>query len=325
MNRIENKLMEIKNLSVLQKAAANADSLEKHLEFHHIDAKEKAAGNTLLHQAVDSLAIAWEKSSGHIGASAENKTKNNFNSRIIKGLIVQGASPYIKNKNGQRVIESQIFQSWINHIVETYKPDPSKKTYYVYLAGPEVFLTFNLAAGNFIKAQTLLFNTHHLQSAPYNIEGFYPFDSGYTPKKMDFQDGINIYKGDVDLMNQSQAIMANMVKFRGPGMDGGTAYEMGYMTAQKKVIVGYYDERPYFNNYKTNRSYTEKVEEEVGKVTKKGTLNLNYDKDNLLVEPFKMPDNLMMVVPTLTPDGNLNIPDSSWKALFCLKEKLDAL
>ena len=95
---------------------------------------------------------------------------------------------------------------------------------------------------------------------------------GYTPKNLDFQDGINIYKGDVDLMNRSRAVMANMVKFRGPGMDGGTAYEMGYMTAQGKVIIGYYDERPYFDNYKTNRPYIQKVKEEMGEMTKKKPL-----------------------------------------------------
>jgi len=108
-------------------------------------------------------------------------------------------------------------------------------------------------------------------------------------------------------------------------MDGGTAYEMGYMTAQGKVIVGYYDERPYFDNYKANRPYTQKVKEEMGALTIKGPRNLTYDKDKLLVEPFEMPDNLMMVVPTLTPQGKLNIANSSWEALFCLKEKLDAL
>ena len=243
---------------------------------------------------------------------------------IIEYLIVQGASPYIKDQKGQRVIESKLFQSDIKQILKNHKPDPSKKTYSVYLAGPEVFLTFNQAAGQFIKAQTRLFNSYHLQSALYNIEGLYPFDSGYTPKNMDFQDGVKIYEGDVNLMNQSQAVMANMVKFRGPGMDGGTAYEMGYMTAQGKVIVGYYDEKPYFDNYQMNRPYTQKVTEDMGELTKKGPYNLTYDKDNFLVEPFQMPDNLMMLVPTLNSAGKLNIASSSWEALFCLKEKLDA-
>ena len=36
--------------------------------------------------------------------------------------------------------------------------------------------------------------------------------------------------------------------------------------AQGKAVVGYYDERPYFDNYKANRPYTEKLEEDMGKV-----------------------------------------------------------
>lgn len=308
MNERPNKtITTIKGFSVLEKATENTDSLQKHLAINHIDSQEENTGYTLLHKAVESL----------------NKSKNT--KKIIETLIVHGASPYIKDKKGRRVIENKTFQNYVNEILETHKPDSSKKTYFVYLAGPEVFLTFNQQAGKFIKAQTLLFNTYYLQSAPYNIEGLYPFDSGYRPKNMDFQDGINIYKGDIDLMNRSQAILANMVKFRGPGMDGGTAFEMGYMTAQGKVIVGYYDERPYFDNYKSNRHYKKKVKEEIGELTKKPPYNLMYDKNNLLVEPFEMPDNLMMIVPTLTPEENLNIADSSWEALFCLKEKLDVL
>lgn len=288
----------------MKKAIENTISLNSYLKTHSIDDKETKTGDTLLHTAL----------------------ADNAHPEIIENLIIKGASPYIKNKQGERVIESTAFKNWIQEVLETHKPDPSKKTYYVYLAGPEVFLPFSLIAGQFIKAQTLLFNRRHLKDSPYNIEGIFPFDSGYTPKNLDFQDGINIYKGDVDIMNRSQAVMANMVKFRGPGMDGGTAFEMGYMQAQGKVLVGYYDERPYFDNYKPNRPYTKKVEEEIGKITTKSVESLpllHYDKNNLLVEPFEMPDNLMMVVPTLSDDGKLNIPNSSWKALFVVKEKLD--
>ena len=176
--------MKIKELSVLQKAIANTDSLKKHLDTYHIDAQEENKGYTLLHQAVDQ----WEKETqsdlkySEIKQSPVNKTdQRKPKEDTIEPLIVQGASPYIKDKKGQRVIESKIFQDYIKQILNTHKPDPSKKTYFIYLAGPEVFLTFNRAAGQFIKAQTRLFNNYYLHSAPYNIEGLYPFDSRLYP------------------------------------------------------------------------------------------------------------------------------------------------
>ncbi len=312
MNQVPDKQIKIKELAAMQKALADPPSLKRHLEAYSIDAQEENTGYTLLHLAVQQFS-----------QSSKPSQKNRVS--IIESLIIQGASPYIKDKKGQRAIESKNFQNSVKKILKTHKPNSSKKIYYVYLAGPEVFLTFNQAAGQFIKAQTRLFSVYHLSSAPYSMEGLYPFDSGYTPKNMDFQDGVKIYNGDVDLMNKSHAIVANMVKFRGPGMDGGTAYEMGYMTAQGKIIVGYYDERPYFDNCQMNRPYTQKVKEDVGELAKKGPYGLTYDKDNLLVEPFQMPDNLMMVVPTLDSKGQLNISASSWEALFVLKDKLAAL
>ena len=109
---------------------------------------------------------------------------------------------------------------------------------------------------------------------------------------MDYRDGSEIFKGDVDIMNKSSAVMANMAKFRGPGMDGGTAFEMGFMYAKNKVIVGYYDERPYFDNPQRNRLYSKKVREHL-KVYRKG--DFKFDENDLYVEGFDMPDNLMMV------------------------------
>lgn len=292
----------------MKKALQNLNSLKSHLKTHSVNDTAPKTGNSLLHLAVASPKVSYRK---------------------IELLITQGASPYIKNKNGERVIESPVFKDYIAKVLKEYKPDPSKKTYYVYLAGPEVFLPFNLTAGEFTKALTFLFNKYHLQNSNYNIEGLFPFDSGYVPKNLDFQDGLNIYKGDIDLMNRSQAIMANMVKFRGPGMDGGTAFEMGYMTAQGKVIVSYYDEKPYFDNPRSNRSYREKVIEEMGEITVTGEgktgLKIHQDKNGLSVEPFEMPDNLMMVGPNVSKNGKANIPESPWLALFLIKKKLNKI
>ena len=190
------------------------------------------------------------------------------------------------------------------------------------MAGPEVFLPFSSHSGNFLKAQILLFNQYHLKHSDYNLEGLFPFDGYFKPKKYNFSDGVEVYNSDVDIMNRSSAIMANMVKMRGPGMDGGTAFEIGYMSAQKKLVVGYYDENPYYEKPKANRLYLTKVEEEMGVVLKEKK-SLGKDKNGHFADFYEMPENPMMLVPTLTPDGKLNIPDSSWGALFVLKEKFD--
>ena len=293
--------MFIEDISKIKQALKNLDSLKKHLEIFPIDSKEKSTGNTLLHQTVC----------------------DKISPQVINFLIAQGANPYIKNNKNQRVIELKDFQDHVKHLVKTSKPDPSKKTYLVYLAGPEVFLPYALSAGVFIKAQTLLFNIHHLKKTSYNIKGLYPFDSDYTPKNRDFHEGIEIYKGNLSIMNRSHAVLANMVKFRGPGMDGGTAFEMGYMSAQGKPVIGYYEEKPYFDNPKQNRAYTEKVTEDLGGLEKRE--NFLYDNKGLSVESFGMSDNLMMVASTLSDKETIHIAESSWEALFLLKKKLDMI
>ena len=287
--------------------------LATHLKKYHVDARSPVNKNTLLHEAI-SLEMP----------------------EAIGRLLARGASPYLKNQSGERVIESPFFQKYIRHILESksYDPSPNKPIIRVYLAGPEVFLEYSQAAGDFIKAQLRIFNKSVLKYKDYNLEGLFPFDSMYTPKNMDFEDGLRIYEGDVALMEQADAIIANMVRFRGPGMDGGTAFEMGYMVKSKKFIVGYYDERPYYDNHKPNRLYQDKIVEHMGgkelkKVTLNDRLHINYDNDRLHAESFQMPDNLMMVAPASSvlsgqrPPTDWNIPSSSWDALFVLKERID--
>lgn len=48
-----------------------------------------------------------------------------------------------------------------------------------------------------------------------------------------------IYQANVDLIDSCDGVLACMNPFRGPSMDVGTTFEMGYAAAQKKPIVGY--------------------------------------------------------------------------------------
>ena len=279
----------------------SVDSLKKYLQDNDVNAQDEKTGDTKLHNFLE------------LGLSNERE--------LLTTFVIHGASPYIKNKKGKRVIESEKFQNYLEDVLNTHQPDANKKRYNVYLAGPEVFLKFNGHAGSFIKAQILLFNKYFLQKESYNFFGIFPFDSLYRPKNMDYRDGSEIFKGDVDIMNRSSAVIANMAKFRGPGMDGGTAFEMGFMYAQNKVVVGYYDERPYFDNPQSNRLYSKKVREH-HKVYKKG--DFKFDENDLYVEGFNMPDNLMMVA-SIDKQNPPVIGESSWEALFLLKEKFNRM
>lgn len=137
----------------------------------------------------------------------------------------------------------------------------------IYLAGPDVFRQDAKELGQ-AKADIC---------EEYGFEGLFPLDSnvdlsGLSP----FQSGLAIYGADIDLMNRCDLIVANMTPFRGPGLDGGTAFEMGYMRAQGKPIWG----------------YTLDAREYGARVVQKSP---GRDSEGQHVEAFGMADNLMLV------------------------------
>ena len=135
----------------------------------------------------------------------------------------------------------------------------------LYLAGPDVFLPNPLEVARLKQAicQT------------YGFTGLFPFDvsldlTGLSP----FEQGMAIYKSNIELMNCCDLIVANMTPFRGPSMDVGTAFEMGYMAAQGKPVFGYSND---------GRLYAERVMGSAG-----------LDANGLSIEAFDMADNLML-------------------------------
>lgn len=145
----------------------------------------------------------------------------------------------------------------------------------VYLAGPDVFLP---------NAKEI-YERKRAICREYGLVALTPIDSDVNDK--DLQEASpklarRIYKFDVKLMDEADACLANMDPFRGPGMDGGTAFEMGYMTAQGKPVVGYSSD---------TRNYVEKFEEFEKDYRYSGWQGEDYK----LVENFGLTDNLMMV------------------------------
>jgi len=143
----------------------------------------------------------------------------------------------------------------------------------IYLAGPDVFWP-NAAELGAAKKELCL---------KYGFYGHFPLDtaldlSGFPP----YQAGLMIFQANISLMDSCDLVIANMTPFRGPSMDVGTAFEMGYISAQQKPVWGYTLD---------NRSYAERVD---GKLT---------DADGYYIEAFDMPDNLMMVGATDSNGG----------------------
>src|ERR1700712_3187133 len=97
----------------------------------------------------------------------------------------------------------------------------------VYLAGPDVFLP---DAVEFGRRKVDL-------CARYRLTGLYPLDNAIDLAAPDASR--QIFRGNEAMMNQADAIIANLTPFRGPGADAGTVYELGYMAGRGKNCFGY--------------------------------------------------------------------------------------
>jgi nucleoside 2-deoxyribosyltransferase len=141
----------------------------------------------------------------------------------------------------------------------------------VYLAGPDVFLPDAVEIGRG-KVATC---------AAYGLTGLYPLDNAVDRAAADAS--LQIFKANEAMMNDADAIIANLTPFRGPAADAGTVYELGYMAGRGKLCLGYSNDPSL---------YAERVAR-VGEVkTVAGRL---IDAQGLTVENFGLPDNLMMI------------------------------
>ena len=85
------------------------------------------------------------------------------------------------------------------------------------------------------------------------------------------------------MMDGADAIIANLTPFRGAGADPGTAYELGYMAARRKLCLAYSNDPAVYAE--RVRRYTEVTDQD-------GQL---VDAEGLMVEDFSLHDNLMLV------------------------------
>src|SRR5476651_1336655 len=106
----------------------------------------------------------------------------------------------------------------------------------VYLAGPDVFLPDALEAGR-RKVELC---------TRYVLTGLYPLDNIVDLAARDAS--LRIFRGNEAMMNEADAIIANLTPFRGPGADAGTVYELGYMAGRGELCLGYSNDRSIYAN-----------------------------------------------------------------------------
>ncbi len=141
----------------------------------------------------------------------------------------------------------------------------------VYLAGPEVFLP-NAAEVGAAKKRIC---------AAHGLEGLFPLDQQQQPELPPIQLATAIYHANVALMDQADAIIANLTPFRGTAMDVGTAFEVGYCVARGVKLFGYANVRALLTE-RTAHSVKDGV---------------RVDENGRMVEDFGFFENLMIEVP----------------------------
>jgi nucleoside 2-deoxyribosyltransferase len=141
----------------------------------------------------------------------------------------------------------------------------------IYLAGPDVFLPDAVEIGR-RKVEIC---------ARHGVSGRYPLDTVIDREAADAS--LQIFKANEAMMDTCDAIIANLTPFRGPGADGGTVYELGYMAARGKFCLAYSNDPAI---------YADRVRRFTDVTARDGRL---VDADGLTVEDFGHHDNLMMI------------------------------
>lgn len=100
----------------------------------------------------------------------------------------------------------------------------------IYLAGPEVFLPDAIAVG---RAKLAM-------AERAGFEGLFPLDQQLgldgLPK---LEQARRISLANEALMRSADLLIANLTPFRGVSMDSGTAFEVGFMRALGRPVLGY--------------------------------------------------------------------------------------
>lgn len=98
----------------------------------------------------------------------------------------------------------------------------------IYLAGPTVFMPDKLARGRELKTFC----------DSFGCRGLFPLDADMGPRP----DARRIHAACIGMLLDSDAVVADLSPFRGPHVDDGTAFELGFASARGIPIFGYADD-----------------------------------------------------------------------------------
>jgi nucleoside 2-deoxyribosyltransferase len=162
----------------------------------------------------------------------------------------------------------------------------------IYLAGPEVFLPDAMAVG---RAKADL-------AAEAGFEGLFPLDQQLgldgLPK---LEQARRISLANEALMRSCDLLIANLTPFRGVSMDSGTAFEVGFMRALGRPVLGY-----------SNLPGDYRARAEAYRA--RGIPPGDCDAAGVEIEDFGMNENLMIAVAILESGGSVvegNAPRTS--------------
>jgi nucleoside 2-deoxyribosyltransferase len=153
----------------------------------------------------------------------------------------------------------------------------------IYLAGPEVFLPDAMAIG---RAKVEM-------ARAAGFEGLFPLDQQLglvgLPR---LEQARRISLANEALMRSADLLIANLTPFRGVSMDSGTAFEVGFMRALGRPVLGY-----------TNvpGDYRRRAEA----FRARGIPPADGDRPDLEIEDFDMAENLMIAVAILESGGSI--------------------
>ena len=146
----------------------------------------------------------------------------------------------------------------------------------LYLAGPDVFRPDVLQWAKDVRA--LCRREGH--------EALIPLDGRKT-------EAVGIYRNNLRLISEADAVLANLNPFRGSEPDSGTCVEIGYALALGKPVIGYADDlRPMRERLDANADCR--------------------DTGGWAVEDFGLALNLMLAVPVQLEPGGI---DAALRAL----------
>src|SRR5262245_345615 len=153
----------------------------------------------------------------------------------------------------------------------------------IYLAGPEVFLPDAVVMG--ARKEALC--------AALGLEGVFPLDAqlglaGLAKREQ----ARRISEANEALMRSCTGLIANLTPFRGVSMDSGTAFEVGFMRALGRPVLGY-----------TNVVADYRVRAEIYRSAPPPLPD--FDHPEAEIEDFDGAENLMIEVAILASGGSV--------------------